>query len=297
MLDQLVIADHQPAQGLDEILQVGEAVVWILGQHAIEDRLQRAQVVGQRRRWLQRVAHQHRHRVVASEWRRAGEHFVEEDAERVLVGTAIDLATGGLLGAHVGRRAEDEAGLRDARGQHIGMLGDAEIGQHRRRGIAEHHVRGFQVAMDDAVAVRILESIGKLHDDANRLAQGKSAAHAFGERAAFQQLHRDIGNVVAGDDVVDGDDIAMRQLGHGAAFKQEAPLEFRHRATAHPQLATHDLDRDLAVQRMLDGEVDGRHAALAQLADHFVARNVLEAVGHVPLPSCGPIIAKPRNDS
>ena len=37
--------------------------------------------------------------------------------------------------------------------------------------IAEHHVGGLQVAMDDAVLVRELQRVGELHDDGDRFAE------------------------------------------------------------------------------------------------------------------------------
>ena len=292
LLDQCIVANHQATQRLDEIQQVGEAVVRILGQHLVEDGLQRFQVVRQGRRWLQGMAHQHRHRILAGERWLAGQQFVEQDAQRILICAAIDVLAAGLLRAHVGGRAQHQSGLGDARGEHVGLLGDAEIGEHRRGRIAEHHVGGLEVAMDHAIAMRKLQAIGQLHHHADGLAQRQALAHAVGQRAAFEQFHGDVGDIIAGDDVVDRDDIAVRQLGHGAAFEQETPLELGHgAAVVSTQLAAHDLDRDLAVERMLDREVDGRHAALAQLADHLVTRNVLEAIGHVPF-LCRAIIAK-----
>ena len=48
-------------------------------------------------------------------WRLAGEHFIKNRAERIDVGTAVDGAVARrLLRAHVGRRAETQARLRDS---------------------------------------------------------------------------------------------------------------------------------------------------------------------------------------
>jgi hypothetical protein len=66
-------------------------------------------------------------------------------------------------------------------------------------------------------------------------------------------FHDDVRNFVVGDDVVHGDDVAVRQRRHRAAFEQETTLEllgFLARREANP---FHHLDRDLAVERALRG--------------------------------------------
>ena len=75
----------------------------------------------------------------AVERQRAGEHLVEHDAGGVDVALRAGvLRLADLLGRHVVRRAEEEAGLREdglaAAGAAFLDLGDAEVGDlHRRR--------------------------------------------------------------------------------------------------------------------------------------------------------------------
>ena len=61
--------------------------------------------------------------------------------------------------------------------------------------------------------------------------------------------------VLAGVD--HADDVRVRELGHGARLAPEA-LEL---VGVGRDLAVHQLDRDLALERLVERPVDGRHAA------------------------------------
>ena len=50
------------------------------------------------------------------------------------------------------------------------------------------------------------------------------------------------------------------------------------------QLGVEDLDGDFAVQRLVDGTIDGAHAALPELVDNPVFSDVLP--NHLPDPAC-----------
>ena len=91
---------------------------------------------------LGHVGGEQRRAVAAGERRLAGEHLVGEAAERVDVGAMIDVRIGrGLLGRHVGRRAERDAErgeprVRRAVADAEQRLGDPEVGRpapRRRR--------------------------------------------------------------------------------------------------------------------------------------------------------------------
>src|SRR5207249_2017747 len=91
-------------------------------------------------------------------WWIADEHLVEHGPERIDVGATVDDAIAGrLLGAHVLWCAKRKSGLRDtcASGVRHGER-DAEV---RDDGLTrlEQDVLGLEVAMNDAVPVRIIE--------------------------------------------------------------------------------------------------------------------------------------------
>ena len=91
-----------------------------------------------------------RHVIAARVGRHAGQHFVEDDAERVDVGALVDLLAEDLLGRHVLRRADDVAGLGELRVAFALRGGDAEVHDLEQAFLVDQHVRGLEVAMHDA---------------------------------------------------------------------------------------------------------------------------------------------------
>ena len=105
--------------------------------------------------------------------RAAGEQFVEQHAERVDVGAGVDVQSAHLrlLRTHVGGRAHElikggEQGfVREpliVRG-----LGQAEINHLGHRHVVvlrDENVRRFEVAMDDAFLVRVLDGLADLRE-------------------------------------------------------------------------------------------------------------------------------------
>ena len=106
----------------------------------------------------------------ASVRRMARQHLVQHAAERVDVGARGDLLLGGrLLGAHVVRRAERQAGLgHPPAGRRAHRQRDAEVGDHRPA-VLQQDVLGLDVAVDHAVAVRVVERVGHVGGDPHRL--------------------------------------------------------------------------------------------------------------------------------
>ena len=107
------------------------------------------------------------------------EQLVQQHAEGVDVAPPVHLEAAhlGLLGAHVGRRADELAVLREERplGQPMARrLGDAEV-DHLRDGHAvmkrDHHVGGLQVAVDDALRVRVVHGPAHVREELQPLAR------------------------------------------------------------------------------------------------------------------------------
>jgi hypothetical protein len=95
---------------------------------------------------------------------------------------ADDGTFGGEGPGHGGERGE---GAGRGGGLRFGQLGEAEIQQldHRAAaGARQHDVAGLEVAMDDVLAVRLVERLADLDGDAVGIGQRQRAAgEAFGE--------------------------------------------------------------------------------------------------------------------
>ena len=69
-------------------------------------------------------------------------------------------------------------------------LRDAEVGEHRAsRVFVEQNVRGLDVAMNDAMLVRIRERLGHLGENASRLFGVEPSFHAQVARRASRRGH------------------------------------------------------------------------------------------------------------
>ena len=124
--------------------------------------------------------------------RLAREHLVGHRRQGVLVGPRVDLALGGgLLGAHVVRGAEGEAGLGDARSAGLGDgERDAEVGDHRLARL-EEDVLGLEVAVDDAAGMGVGQGVAEQGHQADGLVHRELALalEPGAERLAFDVRH------------------------------------------------------------------------------------------------------------
>ena len=220
----------------------------------------------QRRRLVGDVLHRDRDRRVALERHAAREHLVEHHAERVDVGLRPDAATARLLGREVLRGADDRADLGHLR---VAGVGDAEVGDLDAAVVADEHVVRLDVAVDDAVLVGVAQAGEHLHRDRDR-ALGRERALLLDdllERAPLEVLHRDVRAAVGLAAVVDGDDVRVVEARGGLRLAPEALDELAVLGVA----LGHDLERDLAAEARVLGQVDRRHAADAQAPEHAVA--------------------------
>ncbi|MFT3771990.1 MAG: hypothetical protein QM820_41820 [Minicystis sp.] len=174
---------------------------------------------------------------------------------------------------NVPARVTAEAGF-DARvgGRRVGreQLGDAEV-EHlhalvaRVRLVGDHHdVLGLEIAVHDAELVRDHERVADLDEDAHRarLGDGALALEQDVQVVALEQLHGDVADR-PGDAVVD--DLHRVRVLHPLGGLGLA-LEPLHEGAVRVQLVVHDLERDELRLLLLLGDVDRRHAALAEEA-------------------------------
>jgi len=113
----------------------------------------------------------HAQLALARESTLAGEHFVEDRAERKDVAARVEFPGFDLLGRHVLEGANDGAllghggGSRDGGGERCSRskwergFCEAEI-EELRTGFRDHDVAGLQIAMNDALAMGLIEGIG-----------------------------------------------------------------------------------------------------------------------------------------
>jgi hypothetical protein len=117
--------------------------------------------------------------------------------------------------------------------------------------------------MDDPLLMGPLQRAPDLDRVRHRL-DDRQRAHALDallQRLALDVLEDDEGVVVVGAEVDHRDDVRMRQPRDGARLATEA-LELVGVAR---DLAVHQLDRDPALERLVERAIDGRHAARADL--------------------------------
>ena len=123
-----------------------------------------------------------------------------------------DLLGRRLLGRHVLRRARDHAGGRQA-GRGLEDLRDAEVREVDTAVVVEQHVRRLHVAVDDALAVRVVERVGHAAQDRDGARERQPLApDQRGQRAARDQAHRHPGDALFAVDVVGVDRHDVRVL-------------------------------------------------------------------------------------
>ena len=139
---------------------------------------------------------------------------------------------------------------------------DAEVGDDRLP-VAQQNVLGLDVAVDDAVAVRVVERQRCLARDAHRLAnrQLSLARHPVAERLALHERHRVPELTARVARVVDGQDVRMLKLGSEFDLALES-LGTERRG----EIGEQDLEGDRPVALFVDGEIHCRHAAATELS-------------------------------
>ena len=152
--------------------------------------------------------------VLAGERTLAGERLVEAAAERPHVGARIGGQPAGLLGTHVRRGAEQRPRARRLGGQGGGVrevteragggaaatrlrsllvghrLGETEVEDLDPAVVRELDVGRLEIAMQDPLLVRRLESLGDLEEQRQRLLdRDRTARDARRQVLALDQLH------------------------------------------------------------------------------------------------------------
>ena len=198
-----------------------------------------------------------------SKRRDAGEQLVQHHAQAEDVGPAVHEMSfaPGLLGAHV------------LRGPHVaGELaeiclaeGEAEISQVRPARAVEQNVRRFDVAVHQAMDVCVMQGFGDGCYQRDRLIPWYGARpQPRSQVGSFDQLRHDIAVAFGGPaDVVDRHDARVVQRGEDARLGEEVV----HAGDGGDVGPPGHLDRHLAIEILIDGQVDAPEAARSQRAD------------------------------
>ena len=203
----------------------------------------------------------------------AGQALVEDRPEREDVGARVHLVRAplDLLRREVVRRPEDQPGAREV-GPGGGVLRQPEVDDPRAaRPLLEDHVRGLEVAVEDAVLVRVLDP-GE--DPLQHLARAPPRQRArlqhVAERLAGDQLHGEREDVLVAANVVDVANIGVRQARGRSTFAHEA---LEHGRVEVGRRADH-LERDEPVEVLVARLEDDAVAAATELALHLIAVEV-----------------------
>ena len=215
------------------------------------------------------------------EGRLSGEHLVRHHAERVDVGTMIDVRVGhGLFGRHVDRCAKGDADRREPAGMSLHAayaegLGDPEVGDDRVA-IGEQYVVRLDVAMHDAFTVRERQGIGDVAQDACTVFDGHCgiAVDARPQRFPTDEGHHIKEHIPYRPGVQHGHDVRMLQPCDKLHFTTETIG-----ADPHREFGGEHLDDHLPVEREFGRQEDPRHAAAAQFTVDAVLRR--EAAGQL----------------
>ena len=193
--------------------------------------------------------------------------LVEHERERVEVGALVDLLARGLLGGHVGDRADHVARAGERRVAR--QVGDPEVGQLGRRAggtrlVGDDHVLRLHVAVDDPALVRVLERVGEREAGAQDVAVRQLAGGGEAvERAPADELGHQVARVAVLARVEHADDPGVVEPRGGERL---ARRPFRG-GRAHRD----DLHRHGPVQALVVGGVDGAEAARAEARAQAVA--------------------------
>ena len=278
----------EPAQLVksgEKLERVGEAPLRVLLEQAQHQLVQVAPDPGLdragRRRHLAQVLGQD-HAVAHAVERRPAAHELEQDAaQRVQIGPVIDaVAAVALLGSHV---RCPEAGFLALAPQPLVALeqpGHAEVedlgplaARHVRVGYQRDAVR-LEPAVDDADLVGRIQRARHLPRDGHGLLERELplAPQPRTQRLALEALHHQICASVPRVAAVDHlDDAGMLDAGGGLRLAQE----LRDGGRVAAQLGRQHLDRRLAADQRVLGQIHGAHLAGADLAgDAVVADNL-----------------------
>ena len=150
-----------------------------------------------------------------------------------------------LLRCHVLRRAGGLR-LREADARIIAHhLRDAEVGNLHPPALVEQQIRRLDVAMNDAVLVRVLQRVAQRRDDSEGfLRRELLGLQQLAQVHAIHELHEEEIKPPRLPEIINGDDVGMIQGREGVGLARESlgELGIRH------ALRCEQLERDQTIQ-------------------------------------------------
>ena len=212
---------------------------------------------------------QHEKRAIRIERQMAGRHLIEHDADREEIAALVRLSAVRLFGREKMQRSEELAARRCERWLLLRRadltrqkLRETEVENLHEPGRLDDDVGGLEVAMDDAGRVRGGDARGDLPGDAEELARIElTAPQPLRERLSLAVLHHDerlaTGRLA---DLVDGGDVLVADPCGGARLPQKPAATFFRQDV----VGIENLDRHLASESLIPGQVNGAHPAFAE---------------------------------
>jgi hypothetical protein len=140
-------------------------------------------------------------------------------------------------------------------------LGEAEVEQFDAAALVDDQVGALDVAVDDAVGMRLVQRIRRLHSDLHHIAHRQRAARdPRADLLARDVFHHDERRLVVLDDVVNRGDVGGAQRRSGTRLPEQAcPCR-----VVRVVRILQELERDRTAQARVFGEVHLSHAADAE---------------------------------
>ena len=203
----------------------------------------------------------------------AGEHLVERHAHGIDVRTSVKLRVRyPRFRREKIRRADGDAGPREAQQRDVIVLGQAEVGDLHRAVAREQQVGRLDVAVDDAMLVRVVQRIADLGqypggEFRRELALARNHSRQI---RAVHEFHHDVEESTRFARLEHAHDARVRELRHRQCLlpeaRGEAGIDVLH------QLRWENLDCDGPVQGKLDGLEYRAHPALPNEFVELISR-------------------------
>ena len=200
----------------------------------------------------------------------SAQQLVQNHRRRKDVCAMIDTLPTDLFGRHVVDGAHHHVAARQLRRDEAGQ---AEVEDFDRAAVGDVNVCRLDVAMDDAVLVGVVEPLADFRRDLDLAPQAYSlrSRHPREEILSLQVLHGEIRLSLVLAEIVNGNDVSVRQLAGGSRLAEEPFAQLRvliDRDRNH-------LDGDDPFEERVAGAIHDPHATLAEFFDDLIPADTL----------------------